>query len=54
MESCSKINDGSERLALGECEVRRTWKDYFEDLYIIDTQDQGCKPQVWLWWCLEK
>ena len=24
----------------GEDEARKTWKDYFEDLYNIDTQDE--------------
>ena len=24
----------------GEIEVRRIWKDYFEDLYNIDTHEQ--------------
>ena len=33
MESCSRIKDGNGRLALEEDEVRRIWKDYFEDLY---------------------
>ena len=25
---------------MGEDEVRKTWKDYFEDLYNMDTQEQ--------------
>ena len=37
MESCSRIRDGKGRLAQGEDEVRRIWKEYFEDLYNIDT-----------------
>ena len=40
MESCSRINDGNERLAQGEDEVRRIWKEYFEDLYSLDAQEQ--------------
>ena len=40
MESCSRIKDGKGRLALGEDEVLRIWKDYFENLYNIDTQEQ--------------
>ena len=36
-ESCSKIRDGKGRLALGEDELRRIWKDYFGDVYKIDT-----------------
>ena len=39
MESVSRIN-GNGRLAQGEDEVRRSWKEYFEDLYNIDTQEQ--------------
>ena len=41
VESCSRIKDGNERLAQGRDEVRRIWKEYFEDLYNIDTQDQA-------------
>ena len=41
MEICSRMNDRNGRLALGKDEVRRIWKEYFEDLYNIDTQDQG-------------
>ena len=37
VESCSRIKDGSGRLAQGEDEVRRIWKEYFEDMYNIDT-----------------
>ena len=28
------------RLALGDDEVQRVWKDYFENLYDTDTQEQ--------------
>ena len=48
VESCSRIKDGNVRLAQGEDEVRRTWNEYFEDLYNIDTQKTGCSPHVWL------
>ena len=40
VESCSRIKDGNGRLAQGKDEVRRIWKEYFEDLYNIDTQEQ--------------
>ena len=40
MESCSRIKDGNGRLAHGENEVKKIWKEYFEDLYDIDTQEQ--------------
>ena len=40
MESCSRIKEINGRLALGELEVRRIWKENFEDLYNIDTQEQ--------------
>ena len=40
VESCRRIKDGNERLAQGEDEVRRIWKEYFEDLYDIDTHEQ--------------
>ena len=40
MENCSRIKDGNEKLRLEKFEVRRIWKEYFEDLYNIDTQEQ--------------
>ena len=40
MESCSRMQEGNERLALGENEVRKISKDYVEDIYNIDTQGQ--------------
>ena len=40
VESCSRIKDGYVRLTQGEDEVRKIWKEYFEDLYNIDTQEQ--------------
>ena len=40
MEGCSRIKDRNERLAQGEYEVLKIWKEYFEDLYNIDTQEQ--------------
>ena len=39
-ESCSIIKDGNGRLGQGEEKVRRIWKEYFEELYNIDTQEQ--------------
>ena len=40
VESCSKLKDGNERLAQGDDEVRKIRKEYFEDLYNTDTQEQ--------------
>ena len=40
VESCSRIKDGNGRLTQGEDKVRRIWKEYFEDLYNIDTEEQ--------------
>ena len=40
VECCSIIKDENGRLPLEEVEVRRIWKDYFEDLYKIVTQEQ--------------
>ena len=40
MESCSRIKDGNGRLPQGEDKVQKTWKEYFEDLYNIDTWEQ--------------
>ena len=38
--SCSRIKNENGRLALGDDEVQSIWKDYFEDLYNIDSQGQ--------------
>ena len=40
VEICNRIKDGNGRLEQGEDEVRKVWKEYFEDLYNIDTQKQ--------------
>ena len=40
MESCSRIKHGNGSLAQGENEVRKIWKEYFEDLCNIDTQEE--------------
>ena len=40
MESSNRIKDGNGSLVLGEDKVRRIWKDYFEDLYNVDIQEQ--------------
>ena len=39
VESYSRIKDGNERLAQEE-EVRRIWKEYFGDMYNIDTKEK--------------
>ena len=39
-ESCSRVKDGNGRLAQGEDESRMIWKEYFEDLHNIDTQEE--------------
>ena len=40
VKSCSRMQDRNGRLALGENEIRRIWKDYVEDLYNRDTREQ--------------
>ena len=40
LKSCSRIKEETRRLVLGEDEVPRIWKDYFEYLHNIDTQEQ--------------
>ena len=39
MDSCSRVKDGNGRLAEGEDEARKIWKEYFKDLYNINTQE---------------
>ena len=39
-ESCSRVKGGNGRLAQGEDEARKIWKEYLEDLYNIDTQKE--------------
>ena len=38
VENSNRIKDENGRLVLEEAEVRRIWKEYYEDLYNIDTQ----------------
>ena len=40
VKSCSKMKDENGRLALGEEEIQRISKAYFEDMYNVDTQEQ--------------
>ena len=40
VENCSRINNGNGILVLREDEMGRIWKEYFEDLYNIDTQEE--------------
>ena len=40
MERCSRVKDGNGRVAQGEDAVKKIWKEYFEDLYNIDTHEQ--------------
>ena len=46
MESCSRIKDRNGRLAQGEDEVRKMWKENFEDLYNIDTQEEIASSRI--------
>ena len=46
MESCSRIKEENGRLTQREDEVRKIWKEYFEDLCNINTQED-CSPLVW-------
>ena len=39
VESCNRIKDGNGRLTQGEDEMQRIYKEYFEDLYNVDTQE---------------
>ena len=40
VENSKRIKDGNGRFVLEEGEVRRIWKEYYEDLYNIDIQEQ--------------
>ena len=40
MESCSRVKDGNGSLAPEEDEERKIWKEYFENLYNIDAQEE--------------
>ena len=37
-KSCGRIKDRNGRLAQGEDKATKFWKEYFEDLYNMDTQ----------------
>ena len=39
VESCSRVKDENRRLAQGEDKARKIWKEYFEDMYNIDIQE---------------
>ena len=39
-EDCNRMKNGNGRLAQGDNEVQKIWKEYFEDLYNIDTEEQ--------------
>ena len=41
MENSNRVKDGNRKLALEEAEVHKILKDYYEDLYDIDTQEQA-------------
>ena len=40
VKNSNRIKDGNGRLVLEEADVQRIWKEYYEDLYNIDTQKQ--------------
>ena len=40
MKNSNGIKDGNWRLVLEVTEVRRIWKEYYENLYNIDIQEQ--------------
>ena len=37
VDSCSRIKDGNGWLKFEMYDVKRIWKDYFEDLYNMET-----------------
>ena len=39
VENSNRIKDGNGRLILEKDEVRRIWKEYYEELYNIDIQE---------------
>ena len=44
MESCNRVKGVNGRLAQGEDEAKKICKQYFEDLYNIDTQEEVAAP----------
>ena len=58
VESYNRIKEGNKRLAQGEDEVRRIWKEYFENLYTIDLGCPTCGvcdkrgPVYGVGWCI--
>ena len=40
VESCSRVKNGNGRLAQEDEETRNIWKEYFEDLYNINKQEE--------------
>ena len=39
VESYNKIKDNTARLVVGDDDVRKVWKEYFKDLYNVDTEE---------------
>ena len=39
VENSNRIEDRNGRVVMEEAEVRKIWKEYYEDLYNIDTQE---------------
>ena len=52
-ESYSRIYNRDGRMSLEDDKVQRIWKDYFEDLYNIGTQEEG-SVYIWFCWCPER
>ena len=44
MKSSSRTKDKKGKLAHGEDELRKIWKELFQDLYNIDTQEEVAVP----------
>ena len=40
VENSNRMKDGNRRFALEEVEVQSIWKDYIQNLYYTDTQEQ--------------
>ena len=40
VENCNTIKDRTGKLVVAEDNVQKTWREYFEDLYNMDTEEQ--------------
>ena len=49
-KDCKRVKDKNGILAMGWGYVREIWKEYFEDLYSLNTEEEVCVVQDRSYW----